>query len=97
MYDNTTGGYNSAFGYNASPTIQPGIPNTAVGTGALYRNGTGFTKYTAIGRYALYNGTDASNIVAIGNEAFYNYTGSEGTGQAIGSESGVQYNIRNLL
>ena len=67
---NTTGGRNSAFGYDALGANTTGDSNTAVGYGALQVNTTGFNN-TATGAYALNHNTTGKFNVADGYEALH--------------------------
>ncbi|MFY9675385.1 MAG: tail fiber domain-containing protein [Terriglobales bacterium] len=74
---NTTGDYNSAFGFDALYTNNGGY-NTATGYLALFTNTTG-SDNTAVGGKALYNNT-SSGSTAVGYGALYsNTTGVDNT------------------
>ena len=68
LYSNTTGGNNSAVGYQALRANTTGANNTANGLQALYLNTTGASN-SAVGNWALYSNTTGSSNTAIGREA----------------------------
>ncbi|MHB8216260.1 MAG: kelch repeat-containing protein [Candidatus Sulfotelmatobacter sp.] len=86
----TTGGYNTASGYQALASNTAGFYNTAVGTWALTNNtgsadGNGAGN-TAVGAQALYTNTTGSQNVAVGDQALYSDTASFGN-TAIGTDA----------
>jgi trimeric autotransporter adhesin len=70
---NTTGDYNSAFGYLALRYNTSGSQNVATGTHALYKNTTG-NYNTASGHGVLYSNTKGIGNTAIGSHALFNNT-----------------------
>lgn len=67
--DNTALGFNALVGSRANQ-------NTAVGSGAISGNNTGYAN-TAVGLWALHNNTTGNQNIAIGSSAgYYNTTGS---------------------
>ncbi len=79
LYNNTTGGNNTASGYWALYSNTTGQYNTASGSNALYSNTTGQYN-TASGYQALYNNTTGQYNTASGYGALYfNTTGFHNT------------------
>jgi hypothetical protein len=71
----TTGGFNTATGFQAFTSNTTGYDNTASGYRALHSNTTGNAN-VASGAFALYYNTEGINNVAIGTSALYlNTTG----------------------
>src|SRR5262249_26010501 len=66
--NNTTGGFNTAYGVAALSSNTTGDSNTSNGVGALFSNTTG-SQNTASGTGALANNTTGSNNTAIGSRA----------------------------
>ena len=76
LNSNTTGGTNTAVGYQALLSNTTADNNTAVGYTAMYTNTTGQGS-TALGRRAMYFNTTGSDNTAVGNQALYaNTTGA---------------------
>lgn len=73
LSSNTTGIYNSGFGYSALFSNTEGTLNTASGAWALYRNTTGESN-TATGFDALFNNTAGHSNTASGGWALFNNT-----------------------
>jgi trimeric autotransporter adhesin len=69
---NTTGDYNSAFGYYALRYNTYGSQNTAIGANALFKN-TG-SDNTAIGYLTLFYNTIGTNNTATGSQALFRNT-----------------------
>ena len=69
----SNGDYNTAVGYQAAQNTTTGSDLTAVGRTALQNNTTGASN-TAIGRSALASNTTASNNTAVGYQAGYSNT-----------------------
>lgn len=88
---NTTGIYNSAFGYYALLENTTGHDNTAVGVAALRFNETG-VENTALGSRALRNNRTGQGNVAVGNAAAYNIT-TGNNNVAIGNEAFISDSI----
>ncbi len=63
-----TGGYNSAFGFDALPAVTSGAFNTAIGRKAAYANTTGGSN-VAVGSQALLSNTTDSYNVAVGSNS----------------------------
>lgn len=84
---NTTGIYNSAFGYYALLENTTGFDNTAVGVAALRFNETGANN-TALGSRSMRNNTTGNSNVAIGMQSLFNNTTGIGN-VAIGHSSAI--------
>ncbi len=82
---NTTGNYNSAYGYRALYLNTTGTSCVAIGSEALYANTTGYQN-TAVGDSALNNNTTGSNNVALGGFAMNSNTTGYGN-TAVGDTS----------
>ncbi len=90
----TTGGFNTASGFQALYSNTTADDNTASGGYALFRNSTGDGN-TAIGTQALFSNTVGSFNTASGTYALQgNTTGSYNT--ALGFEAGPSYSTLNL-
>ena len=77
----TTGSYNTAYGFLALSNNAYGGDNTGIGYGALYRNSGGFDS-TATGYLALADSTTGTENTAYGSMALLNNTdGSDNTGE----------------
>src|SRR6188474_2039473 len=73
---NTSGEFNSGFGYYTLAQANSGSENTAIGDSTLNHNTTGSWN-TASGSFALYNNTTGDNNTASGfNALLYNTTGN---------------------
>jgi hypothetical protein len=70
---NTSGTYNSGFGYAALTSNTTGFQNTASGHAALYKNTTGYSN-TASGASALFSNTTGYENTASGVGALYQNT-----------------------
>jgi hypothetical protein len=96
----TTGGgtpYLTAFGYNAGVSTT-GASNTAIGTQALFNNGSGYEN-TAVGYQTLYTNSLSTGVslTAIGMQAGYSYN-SSGSNQGqvyVGVRAGY-YNVSGI-
>jgi hypothetical protein len=96
----TTGGgtpYLTAFGYNAGVSTT-GASNTAIGTGSLFNNGSGYEN-TAVGYQTLYTNSLSTGVslTAIGMQAGYSYNRS-GSNQGhvfVGVRAGY-YNVTGI-
>ncbi len=76
---NTTGYYNSAFGFNALMRNTTGAINTAIGGQSLYNNTTGSAN-TGIGVKALNDNTTGGGNTAVGYLSLYtNISGNDNT------------------
>ena len=74
--NNTSGDFNSGFGYFTLSGANSGSENTAIGDSALLHNTTGSWN-TASGSFALYHNTTGDNNTASGfNALLYNTTGN---------------------
>ncbi len=74
LYNNTTGGSNSAFGSEALYSNTIGNYNVSMGNSSLHANSIG-NDNTALGYQAGYNATGSGNVF-LGHNAGYNETGS---------------------
>jgi hypothetical protein len=87
---NTTGNYNSAYGFQTLKNNSTGFANTAAGYRTLFSN-TGGLSNTAIGVETLYANINGSWNTAIGNEALYsNITGS---GNSVNGYQALRFNL----
>ena len=80
----TTGGNNTAVGYNALSSVSSAGINTAVGYLAMEDTTTGGYN-VAVGNHALYQNTAGDNAVAIGNSAMAWTTDAGSSNSAVGS------------
>lgn len=71
----STGGANTAFGYDSQQSTSSGLANTSVGAGTLERNTTG-DRNVAVGSGALAGSVTGDGNVAIGSSALNATTGS---------------------
>jgi len=67
---NTTGGYNSAFGFGALNANVTGFGNTAIGSISLYSNQVGFAN-TAVGDQSMRFNIGGQQNTAVGNNSLY--------------------------
>jgi Chaperone of endosialidase len=89
LFDNTTGGNNTANGVTALISNTTGFGNVATGFQALHGNTMGGSN-TAIGATALQSNTTGGGNTAIGSGAlFKNTTGASNTALGISAGSGV--------
>jgi hypothetical protein len=97
MLSCTTGGGNTAVGFQAAYSGTTALDNTAVGLNALIANTSG-SYNTAIGRQALNANTTASNNVAVGYQAGYSVT-TGGVNTFVGRYAGyyVTTGINNTI
>ena len=77
MFNNTTGGWNTAYGNATLGANTTGRWNAAFGLNAMYYNSTGETN-TAIGFETLLGNTTGNENVALGDRAGYNQTTGSG-------------------
>jgi hypothetical protein len=75
MYNNSTGGYNIAIGYNALVTNSAGNFNVAVGHEALFNNTA--QSLTAVGYQVLYNNSTGIRNAAFGEKAMFGNTSGQ--------------------
>jgi Chaperone of endosialidase len=86
LFNNTTGGFNTADGELALVNNTIGEANTATGRSGLGANTTG-NNNTADGLDALFNNTTGNDNTAVGNIALFGNT-SGSSNVALGSEAG---------
>ncbi len=89
LANNTTGDYNSAFGYWSLFFNNTGVRNTAVGSSSLFANKDGFNN-SAVGFNSLRANTSGSSNTA--NGAYSLYSNTTGFGNSASSGFALYYN-----